>query len=159
MAGMVYTSIDSEKLTTAELCNGTLPSGFSTSIWKAGSNSYSDANVYPIDDEFAIKRNCVYPSIIGIGEPAYGGTSYYNVGTAESPDWKQCTFIRTIDDLKNVKNKIPEHVGFAFGSYSSFSRAVFQPFSTPGKTPVFHQFFQQFFSPRGSMFPTPGKRP
>ena len=52
-------------------------------------------------------------------------------------------------DLKNGKNEIPEHVGFAFGSYIRFSRAVFQPFSTPGKTPVFHRFFQQFFQLAG----------
>ena len=75
---------------------------------------------------------------------------YYNIGAEKRKNGK--TGLRKTD-LKNGKNEIPEHVGFAFGSYIRFSRAVFQPFSTPGKTPVFQPFFSRFFSSRGNLFP------
>jgi len=83
-------------LTTQALCEA-LPSGFDSSVWKAGS--------YSMDIEGNLRiTTTVYPSLNGVGE-AYTVVKYeYNFGTESAPDWQECTLITTADEFIAIGN-------------------------------------------------------
>ncbi|MBP5582358.1 MAG: ribosomal protein L7/L12, partial [Bacteroidales bacterium] len=89
--------------TTTQMCSTTLLTGFSSSIWTAGSTSVS-GSLTKIDDEFATKINGRYPRLTAITKYPYAKIRYYNTGTASSPTWVQYTPIYSTVDFASMNN-------------------------------------------------------
>ena len=89
--------------TTTQMCSTTLLTGFSSSIWTAGSTSVS-GSLTKIDDEFATKNNGRYPRLTAITKYPYAKIRYYNTGTASSPTWVEYTPIYSTVDFASMNN-------------------------------------------------------
>ena len=89
--------------TTTQMCSTTLLTGFSSSIWTAGTTSVS-GSLTKIDDEFATKNNGRYPRLTGITKYPYANIRYYNTGTASSPTWVEYTPIYSTVDFASMNN-------------------------------------------------------
>ncbi len=87
--------------TTPQMCSTTLLTGFSSSIWTAGTTSVS-GSFTEIDDEFATENNGRYPRLIAITKDPYAKIRYYNTGTASSPTWVEYTPIYSTVDLSSM---------------------------------------------------------
>ena len=84
-----------ENLSTKELCNGSLPTGFDESIWSAG----SVGDIVAADGRSG-KITYTYPSLTGIGTPAtIDKKEYYNFSIGSTEDWQECTLITTADEF------------------------------------------------------------
>ncbi len=88
-----------KRLTTADFCGGTLPTGFG-SVWAEGSTATeaSQTNV-----KFR-KATYTYPSLNGVGTAYSVKTQEYNfkVNSADADDWQECTIITTTEQFKAI---------------------------------------------------------
>ena len=87
--------------TTAALCGSTLPTGFDSAVWTAG----SAGDVTEIDGNYG-KKTYTSPSLNGVGSAASYEEKLYNFGTAESPDWRIYTAITTAKQLQDINKNL-----------------------------------------------------
>lgn len=83
-------------LTMAELCSGTLPTGFS-SDWKAGETTYKTSGLYRT-------VTYTYPSLDGVSEPYSVEREEYNFGIEGKDDWQEYIEISTADEFVDIGN-------------------------------------------------------
>ncbi len=82
-------------LTAAELCGGTLPTGFSPDVWNVGSIGELTAT----EGRFS-KKLYTYPSIKNVGTATVRTALCYNFSVNDTPDWQEYTLISTPEELK-----------------------------------------------------------
>ena len=83
-------------LTMAELCSGTLPTGFG-SDWKAGETTYETSGLYRT-------ATYTYPSLDGVSEPYSVEREEYNFGIEGKDDWQEYIKISTADEFVDIGN-------------------------------------------------------
>ncbi|MCQ2608441.1 MAG: ribosomal protein L7/L12, partial [Bacteroidales bacterium] len=88
-------------MTSEEMCSSTLLTGMSSDYWTAG-NTGESGSIMQQDDEFATQVNGLYPRLTDIPVTPYAKRSYYNIGTADDPDWVTYKPIYTIEDLSAI---------------------------------------------------------
>ncbi len=123
-------------ITSLELCSSTLPSGFDSEIWSAGTTDVS-GEITPIDDEFAYVVNGQYPKLRNNEIIPFAQLQFFNVGTASLPDWVAYVPIYSVDDLTKMEtnstgifvlmNDITEFRNFANGKLLEVPTVLWTP--------------------------------
>ena len=103
LVGGFTNKVTASSKTTAELCGGSLPEGFSGSVWNAGGvGGIADKDD---TDRFAAK-SYFYPSLNGVGSAATRDVEVYNFSTDSTPDWQEFKYIETVEDFRKIEDDL-----------------------------------------------------